>query len=111
MNTHYPMITKTVQTEEVAFIQFTEEEMTQLGLKPHDKFEVKLGEDNSIILKKFSSIDIDLAELPREALESLIAESVKKQVPVDEIIRDLLRKMVDSFEKKEPSKKKSKKRR
>ena len=105
------MITKTVQKEDIYFIQFTDEEMAELGMKPHDKFEVIMNPDNSIMLKKFASIEIDLSEFSREILEDLISRSIDEQVPVDEIIRQALEKLLEAnpepvaAKKKKPVKK------
>lgn len=87
-------ITKTVQKKEDLFIEFSQEEMQELGIKPHDKFEVLINEDNSITLKKFKKIELDLSEFDKEVLVDLINQSITNQVPVDEIIRQYLEKIL-----------------
>lgn len=93
-------ITKVVQKTEDLFIEFNQEEMDALGIKPHDKFEVLINEDegNSIILKKFKKIEIDLSEFDKEILIHLINQSIVDQVPVDEIIRTYLEKVLEKPE-------------
>lgn len=85
-----PSIVKTVQKKEDFFIEFTEEEMQTLDIKPHDKFEVEINDDQSIVLKKFGKLDIDLGDFDKETLETLISQSIELQVPVDEVIREAL---------------------
>ena len=80
-------ILKTLQTKEEYFIQFTDEEMAALDIKPHDKFEVLTQDDGSIMLKKFVKLELNLTEFDKETLVFLINESIESQVPVDEVIR------------------------
>jgi hypothetical protein len=84
------MITKTVQRSEDLYIQFNEEEMKSLDIKPGDKFSWEIGDDSSLTLKKFVEIDVDISEWSREVLEMLITESVKKDLPVNDIIINIL---------------------
>jgi hypothetical protein len=84
------MITKTVQRSEDLYIQFNEDEMKSLDIKPGDKFSWEMGSDSSVTLKKFASIDIDISEWSREILEMLITESLEKDLPVNDIIVNIL---------------------
>ena len=84
------MITKTVQRSEDLYIQFNEDEMGLLDIKPGDKFSWEIGNDNSITLKKFAEVEIDISEWSREVLEMLISESIKKDLPVNDIITNIL---------------------
>ena len=83
-------ITKTVQKREELFIQFSEEEMGELGIKAGDKFEVEIGGEGEVILKKMVSLDIDLSEFDKETLVFLIQESIRTQEPVDDVVRKTL---------------------
>jgi hypothetical protein len=87
-------IQKTVQKKEDLFIEFTQEEMDTLGIKPHDKFEVEIQDDQTLVFKKFAKIDINLSEFDKSTLEMLVSESIDKQVPVDEIIRETLKSYI-----------------
>lgn len=89
------MIKKTIQRSEDCFVQFTKEELEQLNIKEGDKFTWEI-QDEGVVLKKFGTIDIDFAEFERETLEFLIAESCEKDVSVNEIISDILQRVVDS---------------
>ena len=84
------MITKTVQRSEDLCIQFNEDEMKSLDIKPGDKFSWEIGNDNSITLKKFVEVDVDISEWSREVLEMLIVESIEKDLSVNDIITNIL---------------------
>jgi hypothetical protein len=87
---------KTIQTREEAYIQFTDEEISELGLKQGDEFEVSPTEDGGYFFKKMEEIELDLSEFPREILERLLKESCEKNVSVNKIIRDALKAFMDS---------------
>jgi hypothetical protein len=91
------MIKKTVQRSEECFIQFTEDELLELDIKAGDKFSCSM-ENNSVVLKKFETLEIDLSEFPREMLEMLIADSVEKDISVNEVISNILEQMLPSLE-------------
>ena len=83
------MITKKAQRSEELYIQFTEQELEALNIKAGDKFSWEV-EDNSVVLKKFVSLDVDISEWSREVLEMLIVESVQKDISINEVICDIL---------------------
>jgi hypothetical protein len=83
-------VTTTVQKREEYFVQFTPEQMETLGITPGDKFEVLLGEENTVTLKKMANLELDLESFDKDLLIALINLSVEDQVPVDEVIRKLL---------------------
>ena len=91
------MIKKTLQRSEDCFVQFTEEELQQLGIKAGDKFSCSI-ENDSVVLKKFETIDIDISEFSRDILEMLISESVEKDISVNEVISNILERMLPSLE-------------
>ena len=81
---------KTIQTREEAYLQFTEEEMIELGLNKGKKFTWVAQEDGSVLLKPHEKVEIELSEYPREILEFLIKESIEKDIPVGDIINEAL---------------------
>ena len=85
------MITKKVQKSDELYIQFTDTELEQLNIKPGDKFSWEI-ENDSLVLKKFASLDVDISEWSREVLEMLIVESVEKDISVNEVICNILDK-------------------
>jgi hypothetical protein len=84
------MITKTVQRSEDLYVQFNEDEMKSLDIKPGDKFSWEIRSDSSITLKKFVEIDVDISEWSREVLEMLVTESIKEDLPVNDVIANIL---------------------
>ena len=91
-------IIKTVIEDPVTgetFLQFTEEELKQLGFEIGDKFEIKHLDNGTIILEKYGKITIELSEFSREILENLIHESCERDVPVNTIISDALKEFVE----------------
>lgn len=83
---------KTVQRSEDCFIQFTEEELAQLGIKAGDKFTWEMQEDGSCLLKKHVPVELDLSQWSREILEMIISDSIKKSLPADEVICEFIEK-------------------
>jgi hypothetical protein len=90
------MIKKTLEPTGDVCVKFTEDELAQLNIKQGDKFSIK-ETDEGILLQKFATIDIDLSELDKELLEFLIQESCNKDVSVNEIISDVLEKVVEQY--------------
>jgi len=90
------MIKKTIEPTGDVCVKFTEDELAQLNIKQGDKFSIK-ETDEGILLEKFATIDIDLAEVEREVLEFLIRESCDKDVSVNEIISDILEKGLEQY--------------
>lgn len=90
------MIKKTVEPTGDVCVKFTEDELAQLNIKQGDKFSIK-ETDDGILLQKFATIDIDLSEFSREILEFLIQESCNKDVSVNEVISDVLEKVVEQY--------------
>lgn len=77
------------------FLQFTEPELKQLGLEIGDKFDIKHLADGSIVLEKYGKITIELSELSREILERLVHESCERDVSVNVVVSDVLKKYVE----------------
>ena len=91
---------KTVQIREEAYIQFTDEEMVELGMKKGDKFTVDICGDGSIKLIPFSSIEIDFADFSKEELQDMIIDSVKKDQTIEEWVEGKLSTFVERFNNK-----------
>jgi antitoxin component of MazEF toxin-antitoxin module len=87
---------KTIQTREEAYLQFTEDEMAELGLKQGQKFTWVSQNDGSFLLKPHEKIEIELSEYPREILEFLIKESIEKDISVNDIINEAVEEFVAS---------------
>jgi hypothetical protein len=91
---------KKVQEKKELFIQFSEEEMEEIGWEEGQKLSYEIDEETgSILLKPFVKMELDISEWPKELLEFLIAESCDKDVSVNEIINEVLLEMVGKNDK------------
>jgi hypothetical protein len=88
-------ITKTVLPSNDVYIQFTEDELQELNMKPGDKFTVKQNDDGSVLFQKKVPIEIDLDEFPEHILRNLVKESLDKDIPVGDIIENALANYLD----------------
>lgn len=85
------MIKKLKQSKD-CYLQFSEDELVELGIKKGDKFSAKTSPDGSIILTPFVNLEIDISDFSREILEFLISESCEKDISINEVISDSIRK-------------------
>ena len=88
---------KTIQTRPEYFIQFTEDEATDLGLEIGDVLDVSV-KDDGILLQKLVPLELDMTEFPREVLERLVKESTEKNVSVNQIINTAIKTFIDNNE-------------
>ena len=91
------MIKKTVQRSEECFVQFTEDELLELNIKAGDKFSCSI-ENDSVVLKKFETIELDMSEWSRDILEMLISKSIEEDISINEVISNILEQMLPSLE-------------
>jgi hypothetical protein len=91
---------KKVQEKKDLFIQFSDEEIEELGWKEGQKLSFDFDEETgSITLKPFVKVDIDITDWGRELLEFLIQESCEKDVSVNEIISNILEQSLKHYDK------------
>ena len=89
---------KTVQKKEEYFIQFTDEEMDQLGFKPNTRFTIELSEDKSgLKLTPHEEIEIDLDEFSKEELINIIVAANKADMTCEDFIVDSLTKFCEDY--------------
>jgi hypothetical protein len=86
---------KKVQEMKELYIQFTEEEMIKLNIERGQKFSMEILDDKTIVLKPFVKIDIDLSAFAKEDLVYLINESVEKDISINDVIVDCLKKSLN----------------
>jgi hypothetical protein len=87
---------KKIQEKKELFLQFSEEEIQEMGWEEGQKLSFKFDEDTkAITLEPFVKMEIDIGEWPREILEFLVGESCDRDVPVNEIINETLLKYID----------------
>ena len=93
------MITKTIHKKEDYYIQFTDEEMKELDIKPGDKFSWEI-ENEGIALKKYVSLEIDLSEFDKDTLICLIQASCDQDISVNEVIVNALEAIIEKEDAK-----------
>jgi hypothetical protein len=92
--------TKKVQEKTDLFIQFSEEEIEEMGWEKNQKLSVKVDEETGqITLEPFVKMELEIGDWPREILEFLVVESCERDVSVNEIINETLSKFIDKNEK------------
>lgn len=91
---------KKVLEKKDLYIQFSEEEMEELGWKEGQKLSFKFDEKTkAITLEPFVKMEIEISEWPREILEFLVGESCDRDISVNEVINETLLKFIDKNEK------------
>jgi antitoxin component of MazEF toxin-antitoxin module len=91
------MTKKTLQPTNDLYVQFTDEEIQELGWEAGQKLNVKVHDDGSIELRPFAKVEIDLADWSREVLEMVITESCEKDISVNEVVSNLLKQSLDTL--------------
>jgi bifunctional DNA-binding transcriptional regulator/antitoxin component of YhaV-PrlF toxin-antitoxin module len=89
------MITKELIPSKDAYLQFTEDELLQFGIKQGDKFEVKY-QDDGILLQKYKEIEFDIDDLDIHTLKILVLKSFQEDKTCNEVLIDILTEFMDS---------------
>lgn len=90
---------KKVQEKKELYLQFSEEEMQELGWEEGQKLSFKFNEETkAITLEPFVKMELDISEWDREILEYLVGESCERDVSVNEIINESLEKMMNKHD-------------
>lgn len=90
------MITKKVEKKEEYYLTFTDEELSQLGLREGDKLDWEIKEDG-IFLKKWVSMDLEIEDWSKETLLFLIQESLEKNLTINDVIVNILDDVVKRY--------------
>lgn len=91
---------KKVLEKKDLYIQFSEEEMLELGWETGQKLSFKFDEKTkAITLEPFVKMELDISEYSREILEFLIKESCERDVSVNEVINQILEESLKHYEK------------
>jgi hypothetical protein len=91
---------KKVLEKKDLYIQFSEEEMQELGWEEGQKLSLDLDEETgSITLKPFVKMELDIDSWPKELLLFLIQESCEKDVSVNEVISNTLEQSLKYYDK------------
>lgn len=87
------MITKTILSKTDYYIQFSEEELQELHIKPGDKFTWEI-KDGGVLLTKHIPLELDLEDFHKETLIFLIQESCRKDSSVNDVIAEILEEVL-----------------
>jgi hypothetical protein len=91
---------KKVQEKKELYIQFSEEEMQELGWEEGQKLSFKFDEETkSITLEPFVKMELDITEWPVEILQFLVGESCEKDISVNEVISNTLEQSLKNYDK------------
>ena len=91
---------KKVLEKKDLYIQFSEDEMQELGWEEGQKLSFKFDEETkAITLEPFVKMDLDISEWSREILEFLIGESCERDISVNEVINEILKESLKKYEK------------
>ena len=91
---------KKVLEKKDLYIQFSEEEMQELGWEEGQKLSFKFDDETkAITLEPFVKMEIDISEWPIEILQFLVRESCDRDISVNEVINETLLKFIEKNEK------------
>lgn len=91
---------KKVQEKKELYIQFSDEEMQELGWEEGQKLSFKFDEETkAITLEPYAKMEIEISEWPREILEFLIQESCDKDITMNEVISNILEASLKYYDK------------
>lgn len=100
---------KTVKEKKELYIEFSDEEIKELGWKENQKLSMTLTENGAISIQPYVEVEIDISNYPKEILQWLIQESVEKDISVNEVICNVIEsyisedKTLDKLKKNYPS--------
>lgn len=89
---------KTVKEKKDFYIEFSDEEMKEMGWEENQKLSMSLTDDGGIMIKPFVKVDIDISDWSREILEFLIDTSLKEDKTINQVINEALEKGLNSLQ-------------
>jgi hypothetical protein len=89
---------KIVKEKKDLYIEFTEEEMAELGWEHNQKLSITVNEDKSISIKPWVKVEIDMTGWPKEIYALLVEKSLEEDKTINQIIVDLLEKSISISE-------------
>jgi hypothetical protein len=91
---------KKVLEKKDLYIQFSEEEIQEMGWEAGQKLSFKFDEETkAITLEPFVKMELDITEWPVEILQFLVGESCERDVSVNEIINEVLTNYINENSK------------
>jgi len=88
---------KTLQPTNELFIQFSDEEVQELGLERGQRYEVKLKDDGAVELRPYVKVELNIGEWPREVLEMIIKKSLDEDISANDVINNVLREGLELY--------------
>lgn len=86
---------KTVKEKKDLYIEFSDEEIKELGWKDNQKLTIEVDKNNSICIKPWVTLEIDTSTWPKEIYKMLVDLSLEQDKSVNEIIVDIISKSVN----------------
>jgi hypothetical protein len=93
INPKNKMKKKLIKQEEL-LVQFSEEEIESFGWEKGQKLSIEL-KDDGVFLSPHKKMDIDISEWSRDVLEMLISKSCEQDISVNEVIEEILDKVLN----------------
>jgi hypothetical protein len=91
---------KKVQEKKELYLEFSEEEMEEIGWEEGQKLSLDLDEETgTITLKPFVKMELDMDNWPKELLLFLLQESCEKDISVNEVISNTLEESLKYYDK------------
>ena len=91
---------KKVLEKKDLYIQFSEEELQEMGWEEGQKLSLKFDEDTkAITLEPFVKMELDITEWPVEILQFLVGESCERDLSVNDIINVVLTNYINEYSK------------
>lgn len=92
--------TKIVKEKKELYIDFSEEEIQELGWKDNQKLSIDV-ENNNIVIKPWVNVEIDTSDWPKEIFEMLVQISLEQDKTVNQVIVDLITKAANIKQEEE----------
>lgn len=89
---------KTVKEKKELYIEFTEEEMAEMGWEDNQKLSITANEDGTITIKPWVKIDLDTTDWPKDIFEMLVEKSLEEDKTVNQVIVDLIEATIKNNE-------------
>lgn len=92
---------KIVKEKKELYIEFSEDEIAELGWEQNQKLSITADKDGVITIKPWVKIDIDMTGWPKEIFELLVEKSLEEDKTVNQVIVDLIEnslKYTDAYE-------------
>lgn len=88
---------KIVKEKRDLYIEFTEEEMAELGWEDNQKLTITADKEGTITIKPWVKVDIDMTGWPKEIYELLVEKSLEEDKTVNQVIVDLIEESVKYY--------------